>query len=58
MIERLIRTLKEQCIHRQHFDAVQHATRAIGDWISFDNRRRSHQALEMKVPTAAYTFAA
>ena len=35
MVERVIRSLKEQCIHRQRFDSIQHATRAIGDWISF-----------------------
>ncbi|MFD0981613.1 integrase core domain-containing protein [Tropicimonas aquimaris] len=26
---------------------MQHATRAIGDWISFYNHRRPHQALDM-----------
>ena len=31
IVERVIRTLKEQCIHRQRFDSIQHATRAIGD---------------------------
>ncbi|MFT3688899.1 hypothetical protein [Paenirhodobacter sp.] len=25
---------------RQHFDSIQHATRAIGDWVSFYNNRR------------------
>jgi putative transposase len=35
MVERVVRTLKEQCVHRQRFDSIQHATRAIGDWISF-----------------------
>jgi hypothetical protein len=40
MVERFIRTLKEQCIHRQRFDSIQHATRAIGHWISFYNHRR------------------
>ncbi|MFD1807274.1 integrase core domain-containing protein [Gemmobacter lanyuensis] len=50
MVERVIRTLKEQCIHRQRFDSIQHATRAIGDWISFYNNRRPHQALDMKTP--------
>jgi putative transposase len=35
IVERVIRTLKEQCIHRQRFDGIQHATRAIGEWISF-----------------------
>jgi putative transposase len=50
MVERVIRTLKEQCIHRQRFDGIQHATRAIGDWISFYNNRRAHQALDTKTP--------
>ncbi|MFC3059964.1 hypothetical protein [Paenirhodobacter populi] len=27
MVERVIRTLKEQCVHRQRFDSIQHATR-------------------------------
>ncbi|MFQ6776937.1 hypothetical protein V6Z69_17175 [Cereibacter sphaeroides] len=35
MVERVIRrTLKEQSVHRQRFDSLQHATRAIGDWIA------------------------
>ena len=33
MIERLIRTLKEQCVHRHRFETLQHAARVIGDWI-------------------------
>lgn len=31
MVERVIRTLKEQCIHRHRFDSIQHAPRVIGD---------------------------
>ena len=34
MVERLIRTLKEQCAHRHRFETLQHASRVIGDWIS------------------------
>lgn len=37
MIERVIRTLKEQCVHRHSFESIQHAARVIGDWISFYN---------------------
>lgn len=33
MVERVIRTLKEQWAHRHHFESQQHATRVIGDWI-------------------------
>ncbi len=53
MVERVIRTLKGPCVHRQRFDSIQHATRAIGDWISFQNNRRPHQALAMRTPAEA-----
>jgi putative transposase len=58
MVERVIRALKEQCVHRQRFDSIQHATRAIGDWISFYNSRRPHQPLDMKTPVEAFALAA
>lgn len=35
MIERFIRTLKEQCVHRQRFENIQHANRVLADWIGF-----------------------
>lgn len=52
------RGVKEQCIHRQGFDSIQHATRAIGDWFSFDNHRSPHQALHMITPAEAFALAA
>jgi putative transposase len=58
MVERVIRTLKEQCVHRHRFETQQHATRIIGDWIRFYNTRRPHQALGMKTPAEAYALAA
>lgn len=58
MVERVIRTLKEQCAHRDRFETLQHAARVIGDWISFYNHRRPHQALGMKTPAATYALAA
>jgi putative transposase len=58
MVERVIRTLKEQCVHRHRFETLQHASRVIGDWISFYNHRRPHQALGMKTPAATYVLAA
>ena len=33
MVERVIRTLKDQCVHRHRFETLQHASRVIGDWI-------------------------
>ena len=58
MVERVIRTLKEQCAHRHRFESQQHAMRVIGDWIQFYNHRRPHQALGMKTPAEAYALAA
>ncbi|PTM75589.1 integrase core domain-containing protein [Cereibacter johrii] len=58
MVERVIRTLKEQCVHRQRFDSLQNAARAIGDWIAFYNHRRPHQALDMRTPADAFASAA
>lgn len=58
MVERVIRTLKEQCVHRYRFETLQHASRVIGDWIGFYNHRRPHQALKMRTPAEAYALAA
>jgi putative transposase len=58
MVERVIRTLKEQCAHRHRFETLQHASRVIGDWIAFYNQHRPHQALNMKTPAEAFALAA
>ncbi|MBL3587503.1 transposase [Rhodovulum sulfidophilum] len=58
MVERFIRTLKEQCVHRHRFESIQHAMRVIGDWIAFYNHRRPHQALAMRTPVEAFRLAA
>ena len=57
MVERVIRTLKEQCAHRHRFESLQHASRVIGEWIGFYNHRRPHQALKMKTPAEAFALA-
>ena len=54
MVERVIRTLKEQCVHRHRFESQVHATRVIADWIAFYNQQRPHQTLKMMTPDAAY----
>ncbi|MDK3075697.1 integrase core domain-containing protein [Sedimentitalea sp. JM2-8] len=58
MVERVIRTLKEQCVRRHRFESIQHAVRVIGDWISVYNNRRPHQALAMHTPAEAFKLAA
>jgi len=58
MVERVIRTLKDQCVHRHRFETLQHASRVIGDWITFYNNGRPHQSLGMKTPAEAFKLAA
>lgn len=58
MVERVIRTLKDQYLHRHRFETLQHASRVIADWIGFHNHRRPHQALTMKTLADAYALAA
>ncbi len=58
MMGRLIRSLKEQCMHRHRFERLVHASRAIGDWVLFCNHRRSYQRLGIKTPTEAFKLAA
>ena len=58
MVERVIRTLKDQCVHRHRFETLQHASRVIGDWIGFYNHQRPHQALGMRTPAEVYALAA
>lgn len=57
IVERVIRTLKEQCIHRLRFDSIQHATQVTDDWIRFYNHRRPNQELDMITPAEAYALA-
>jgi len=55
MVERVIRTLKEQCMHRHRFENQTRALRVIGDRSSFYNGQRPHhQALKMRTPDADY----
>ncbi len=42
MVDRVIRTLKDHCIHRHRFEIQQNAMLVIGDWISFYKNRRPH----------------
>ena len=58
MMERLIRSLKEQCVHRHRFESLAHTSRAIGDWTQFYNQKRPHQALAMRTPNEAFQLVA
>ena len=56
MVEPLIRTIKEHCVHRHRFESLQHANRVLSDWIQFYNEVRPHQGLGMKTPEEAYAL--
>ncbi|WP_374496401.1 integrase core domain-containing protein [Zoogloea sp.] len=57
LVERMIPTLKEQCIHCHRVEALQHASRIIGDWIEY-YLQRCHQAMDMQMPAEAFVLAA
>jgi len=50
MVERMIRTLKGQCVHRHRFESQTQALRVIADWIASCNQQCPHQALKMMTP--------
>lgn len=56
MVERVIRALKHHYVHRHRSEALEHASRLIGDWIGFYNNPRPHRALDMKTPAGAITL--
>lgn len=58
MIERLFRTMKEQCIWLTRFESLDEAKSAIGRWVDWYNHQRPHQALKMRTPAETYKLAA
>lgn len=58
MVERVVRTLKDHCVHHHRSETLERAARVIGDWIGFNNNQRPHQALGMKTSAEAFALAA
>lgn len=54
MVERVIRALKEQCVHRHRFESQVRATRVIADCIALYNQQSPHQAVAALAPGAPY----
>ena len=50
MVERFIRSLKEECVWQHRFESISHAREVIGQWIRHYNTERPHQALGYRVP--------
>ena len=62
MVERLIRSVKEQCLWLQNFASLDEASgaairQALGSWFRYYNEQRPHQALGMKMPREMYQVA-
>jgi putative transposase len=53
-IERLWRSLKYEEVYLHAYDTVQDARKGIGNWITFYNQRRKHQALDKRTPDDVY----
>lgn len=49
--ERVIRTLKEECLWLQDFDTAVQVAQAVEAWRRVYNERRPHQALDWKTPS-------
>lgn len=56
VIERFIRSLKEECVWQHVFESLTHAQRVIAQWIRHYNTERPHQALNYQVPAEAYAL--
>lgn len=55
MVDRVIRRLKNRCVHRHQFESQVHAMQLIADWKAFCNQQRPRQELKMMTPDADYT---
>ena len=49
-IERLWRSLKQECVYLNAFDSMRDATGQIGRWIAYYNRERPHSSLGGRTP--------
>ena len=53
-IERLWRSLKQECVYLNAFDSMRDATGQIGRWIAYYNRERPHSSLGGRTPFEVY----
>ncbi|WP_408033340.1 transposase [Thermodesulfatator autotrophicus] len=58
LVERFIRTLKEECIWQHRFESLAQAREVISSWIRYYNLERPHQALEYQAPSDMLAIAA
>jgi putative transposase len=51
VVERVIRTLKEECIWLHRFESMEEAERAISRWVEEYNTERPHEQLSWNTPS-------
>jgi putative transposase len=51
MCERLIRTVKEECVWQHRFRDLEDAKSVIRAWIEWYNTKRPHSALDYQTPS-------
>jgi hypothetical protein len=51
MCERLIRTVKEECVWQHRFKDLEEARTVIRGWIEWYNTKRPHSALDYQTPS-------
>jgi putative transposase len=56
VIERFIRSLKEECVWQHVFESLSHAHHVIALWVRHYNTERPHQALGYRVPAEAHAL--
>ena len=54
MIERLWRSLKQECIYLQEFDSIKELKKALQNWFIFYNHERPHVTFEGRKPNEIY----
>lgn len=58
LVERFIRTLKEDCVWLNRFESLAHARAKIGAWIRYYNTERPHSALAYNTPAESFKLTA
>lgn len=53
-IERLWRSVKQECVYRASFDSVKEVKSALSEYFYYYNNKRMHQALDYQTPADVY----
>ena len=54
VVERLFRSLKEECVWQQQFKNFEEAKKAVDAWVQFYNIERPHQSIGYETPQRFY----